>query len=78
MVQDILLRWSTMELSMEICRYLIMPNDDENKKSHDYCNVHSILDFHLAYAVKAHDHAITYSFLFSNIKAVLMQHLAAF
>ena len=50
----------------------------KNKKSHDYCNVHSILDFHLAYALKAHDHAITYSFLFSNIKAVLTQHLVAF
>ena len=50
----------------------------KNKKSHDYCNVHSILDFHLAYALKAHDHAITCSFLFSNIKAVLTQHLAAF
>ena len=50
----------------------------KNKKSHDYCNVHSILDFHFAYALKAPDHAITYSFLFSNIKAVLTQHLAAF
>ena len=50
----------------------------ENKKSHDYCNVHSILDLHLEYALKAHDHAITCSFLFSNIKAVLTQHLAAF
>ena len=41
----------------------------KNKKSHDYCNVHSILDFHLEYVLKAHDHAITCSFLFSNIKA---------
>ena len=32
MVQDILLRWFTMELSMEICRYLLMPNDDEKLK----------------------------------------------
>ena len=49
----------------------------KNKTSHDYY-VHSILDFHLEYALKAHDHAITCSFLFSNIKAVLTQHLAAF
>ena len=39
---------------------------------------HSILDFHLTYALKAHDHAITCSFLFSNIKEVLTQHLATF
>ena len=50
----------------------------KNKKSHDYCNVHSILDFHLVYALKAYDHAITCSFLFSSIKAVLTEYLAAF